>query len=270
MRACAPRGSACCRRSTAPDRPLAVTTARGGARRRRIRSSPALRAMPPASSTTSSATTPALRGQLDAAIVAARGARAGSRARRRVCYELIAKHKIASGVEACRAGLAGVPVRARAAARVPRGARPGRAARRRSATRPPARLDVATVIGKHLAWHVVTTRGEIVIELRPDVAPWNVATIVALTQRGFYDGLAFHRVVPDFVVQGGDPTELRLRRPRVHDAGRARKRLESHRIRDGRGRNRRCRAGQRRVAVVRDALPRAAPRRSLHLHRRGA
>ncbi|HET9990364.1 MAG TPA: peptidylprolyl isomerase, partial [Kofleriaceae bacterium] len=73
-----------------------------------------------------------------------------------------------------------------------------------SETAPP--IDVASVIGKHLAWHVVTTAGELVIELRPDIAPWNVATIVALTQRHFYDGLAFHRVVPDFVVQGGDPT----------------------------------------------------------------
>jgi peptidyl-prolyl cis-trans isomerase B (cyclophilin B) len=72
------------------------------------------------------------------------------------------------------------------------------------ATPPP--VDVATVIGKHVTWHVVTTTGELAIELRPDIAPWNVATIVALTQRGFYNGIEFHRVVPDFVVQGGDPT----------------------------------------------------------------
>ena len=45
------------------------------------------------------------------------------------------------------------------------------------------------------------------ILLHPDVAPWAVATIVALTRKGFYNGLAFHRVVPNFVVQGGDPTE---------------------------------------------------------------
>jgi cyclophilin family peptidyl-prolyl cis-trans isomerase len=46
-----------------------------------------------------------------------------------------------------------------------------------------------------------------VIELRPDVAPWAVTSIVALTNRGFYNGLEFHRVVPNFVVQGGDPTQ---------------------------------------------------------------
>jgi peptidyl-prolyl cis-trans isomerase B (cyclophilin B) len=63
------------------------------------------------------------------------------------------------------------------------------------------------VIGKALRWRITTTRGEIVIKLRPEVAPWAVATIVALTRKHFYDGLAFHRVVGDFVVQGGDPTE---------------------------------------------------------------
>src|SRR5205085_8540530 len=41
----------------------------------------------------------------------------------------------------------------------------------------------------------------------PDVAPWAVATIVTLTRKGYHDGLELHRVVPDFVVQGGDPTQ---------------------------------------------------------------
>ena len=74
-----------------------------------------------------------------------------------------------------------------------------------SATPPP--VDVATVIGHSITWRLETTKGTIEIELLPDIAPWNVATIVSLTQKGFYDGLAFHRVVPDFVVQGGDPTQ---------------------------------------------------------------
>jgi peptidyl-prolyl cis-trans isomerase B (cyclophilin B) len=63
------------------------------------------------------------------------------------------------------------------------------------------------VVGKVLRWRVTTTRGDVVIRLHPDVAPWAVATIVALTRKGYYDGLEFHRVVPTFVVQGGDPTE---------------------------------------------------------------
>ncbi|MEJ7597994.1 MAG: peptidylprolyl isomerase [Kofleriaceae bacterium] len=70
----------------------------------------------------------------------------------------------------------------------------------------PPPLDVTVVVGKSITWHLLTTRGDIVIALAPDAAPWAVAAIVALTRKGFYDGLEFHRVVPDFVVQGGDPT----------------------------------------------------------------
>ncbi|HEY1817572.1 MAG TPA: peptidylprolyl isomerase [Kofleriaceae bacterium] len=120
--------------------------------------------------------------------------------------ELIGKHTIAGGLAACRAGLAGHPVLARAAAAC-------LAALGEHADVPaigiesaPPGIDVATVIGKRVMWHLATSRGEIVIELLPDVAPWNVATIAALTERHFYDGIEFHRVVPDFVVQGGDPT----------------------------------------------------------------
>jgi peptidylprolyl isomerase/peptidyl-prolyl cis-trans isomerase B (cyclophilin B) len=47
--------------------------------------------------------------------------------------------------------------------------------------------------------------GEIRIEFYPDDAPKTVENFVTLAKQGFYNGLAFHRVVPDFVVQGGDP-----------------------------------------------------------------
>ena len=50
-----------------------------------------------------------------------------------------------------------------------------------------------------------TSRGDFVIQLDGRVAPNTCATILALIERGFYDGLTFHRVVPDFVIQGGDP-----------------------------------------------------------------
>jgi cyclophilin family peptidyl-prolyl cis-trans isomerase len=48
--------------------------------------------------------------------------------------------------------------------------------------------------------------GRVVIELRPDVAPNHVARIKELTKEGFYDGVVFHRVIPGFMAQTGDPT----------------------------------------------------------------
>ncbi|MCY2959124.1 MAG: HEAT repeat domain-containing protein [Planctomycetota bacterium] len=49
-----------------------------------------------------------------------------------------------------------------------------------------------------------TSRGTLVFELLPDEAPFHVANLLELARAGRYDGLSFHRVVPDFVVQGGD------------------------------------------------------------------
>ena len=48
--------------------------------------------------------------------------------------------------------------------------------------------------------------GEVVIELLTDVAPITVNNFVFLAREGFYDGTTFHRVIPGFVAQGGDPT----------------------------------------------------------------
>ena len=52
---------------------------------------------------------------------------------------------------------------------------------------------------------IETERGIIVIELYPESAPQTVANFEKLVNKGFYDGLTWHRVVPDFVIQGGDP-----------------------------------------------------------------
>jgi peptidylprolyl isomerase len=53
---------------------------------------------------------------------------------------------------------------------------------------------------------ILTTKdGDVTIRLRPDLAPKHVAQIKALVQRKFYDGLTFHRVIPDFMAQTGDP-----------------------------------------------------------------
>ena len=48
--------------------------------------------------------------------------------------------------------------------------------------------------------------GDVVIKLRPDLAPGHVERITELASEGFYDGVVFHRVIPGFMAQGGDPT----------------------------------------------------------------
>ncbi|MEK7218428.1 MAG: peptidylprolyl isomerase [Patescibacteria group bacterium] len=50
-----------------------------------------------------------------------------------------------------------------------------------------------------------TTKGDITLELDADAAPKTVTNFVTLARNGFYDNLTFHRVIPDFMLQGGDP-----------------------------------------------------------------
>ena len=52
----------------------------------------------------------------------------------------------------------------------------------------------------------LSSGGDVVIKLRPDLAPGHVERIASLANSGFYDGVAFHRVIPGFMAQGGDPT----------------------------------------------------------------
>jgi peptidylprolyl isomerase len=52
----------------------------------------------------------------------------------------------------------------------------------------------------------LSSGGDVVIRLRPDLAPGHVQRITELAEQGFYDGVKFHRVIPGFMAQGGDPT----------------------------------------------------------------
>ena len=57
-----------------------------------------------------------------------------------------------------------------------------------------------------LTAEIKTNKGTIEVALTPDKTPITVANFVNLAQKGFYNGVTFHRVIPDFMIQGGDPT----------------------------------------------------------------
>lgn len=59
--------------------------------------------------------------------------------------------------------------------------------------------------GQTMVATIVTSEGEITIELYQDIAPESVNNFATLASSGFYDGVIFHRVIPGFMIQGGDP-----------------------------------------------------------------
>lgn len=61
--------------------------------------------------------------------------------------------------------------------------------------------------------------GKIELELYPDIAPISTENFIKLASSGFYDGVTFHRVVPGFVIQGGDPTGTGAGGPGYHIKG---------------------------------------------------
>jgi peptidylprolyl isomerase len=63
----------------------------------------------------------------------------------------------------------------------------------------------ADAAGPEDTLHLDLKDGRVVIEMRPDLAPKHVARIKELVRKGYYDGLAFHRVIPGFMAQTGDP-----------------------------------------------------------------
>ncbi len=64
-----------------------------------------------------------------------------------------------------------------------------------------------------------TEKGVMKVELYEKETPITVANFVKLAKEGFYDGLAFHRVIPDFVIQGGCPFSKDMSNPRVGTGG---------------------------------------------------
>ena len=73
---------------------------------------------------------------------------------------------------------------------------------KRYSSPPPMQIEM------NRTYHVVikTNKGDIHLQLNPAEAPQTVNNFVALARDGYYDGVTFHRVVPNFVIQGGDPT----------------------------------------------------------------
>lgn len=71
---------------------------------------------------------------------------------------------------------------------------------------PPSAMEDDTTLlqGKHMVT-LHTSKGDIALELDADLAPKTVMNFVTLAQQGFYDNLTFHRVIPGFMIQGGDP-----------------------------------------------------------------
>jgi len=74
--------------------------------------------------------------------------------------------------------------------------------------KPPVSLTAPAEVAADSAnrWTLeLSNGGKVVVQLRPDVAPLTVYRIQLLTTQGFYNGLIFHRVIPGFMAQGGDP-----------------------------------------------------------------
>ncbi|MEM7625401.1 MAG: peptidylprolyl isomerase [Planctomycetota bacterium] len=70
---------------------------------------------------------------------------------------------------------------------------------------PPTQEDADAVKGKALYAVFETTQGRIIVELNTEHAPMTVANFKNLADASFYDGITFHRVIADFMIQGGDP-----------------------------------------------------------------
>jgi cyclophilin family peptidyl-prolyl cis-trans isomerase len=77
-----------------------------------------------------------------------------------------------------------------------------------TATQPPVSQEKPMSNTENKVAELHTTAGEIDIRFFPDVAPNHVKNFIDLAQKGFYDGTKFHRVIPGFMIQGGDPNTI--------------------------------------------------------------
>lgn len=83
-----------------------------------------------------------------------------------------------------------------------------------------ANIDYAKDVTENPVATITMAGGEkIVVELEPKIAPNTVANFISLVEDGFYDGLIFHRVIPDFMIQGGDPEGTGMGGPGYSIAG---------------------------------------------------
>ena len=78
--------------------------------------------------------------------------------------------------------------------------------RKTNALQWPAAPAMQIDVSKSYTATLHTVKGDIVIELLPQAAPTTVNNFVFLARKGYYDGVTFHRVLPGFMAQGGDPT----------------------------------------------------------------
>ena len=65
---------------------------------------------------------------------------------------------------------------------------------------------------------ISTNKGDIILEFYPDIAPKHVESFMTHAENGYYDGTTFHRVIPEFMIQGGDPNSKNEDR-RMHGMG---------------------------------------------------
>ena len=83
--------------------------------------------------------------------------------------------------------------------------------------------------GKRYLWQLETNQGSLEVQLMPDVAPKHVSSTIYLTRLGFYDVLAFHRVIQEFMAQGGCPRGTGTGGPGYEYAGEYDKRVKHDR-----------------------------------------